>query len=142
MKFMVKANRVRVTAELLGEVFQLAEDLTPSDRGDRPRRLVHLSQFLVKKGLDDQRKVLAKVIDFRLTAFARLHDPGREGWTLPGELEGCDCVHDDLLRALADEPLIEDASGQPSFDAERLRSRMGPPRSCGAQREPGGHRSA
>ena len=142
MKFMVKANRVRVTAELLGEVLQLAEDLTPEERGDRPRRLTHLRQFLDGKGLDDQRRVLAKVVDFRLTAFARLRDPAVKAWTLPGELEGCDYVHDDLLRALAEEPLIEDTSGQPAFDADRLRSRVAPPPIRKAKREPGRRRSA
>ena len=46
------------------------------------------------------------------------------GWPLPAGQDGADFVHPDLIRAAAEEPVIEDANGQPAFDPESFRNRV------------------
>ena len=89
--------------------------------------MIRLFELLAEKGHDDeeQHADLPLAIQFRLTALAR---PVRafevRGWTLPGGERGLEYVHPNVVRAAAEEPLIETARDQAGFDSEAFRSRL------------------
>jgi hypothetical protein len=56
--------------------------------------------------------------------LARLQkDQVLRGWTMPGTEAGMDYIHADLLKAAAEEPLIE-RRGQAVFDVRSFRDRV------------------
>jgi hypothetical protein len=123
--FLRQVNRTAVSAELLGEVLKMHAEMPAEDRPVFEARAVRLFELLDRKGLDRNRGSLAIAIDFRLTALARLHsDKILRGWSMPGTEPGMDYVHGDLVKAAAEEPLIEDAQGQATFDVESFRRRV------------------
>ena len=125
MDFLARANRTKVSAELLGEVVEMHAKLPPEDRRDHTVRMIRLFQMLDDKGLQDERADLSLAIDFRLTALAHLlaaHEA--HGWTLPGTEAGMELMHPSLVRGAAEEPLIEDANQQPAFDPDSFRRRV------------------
>jgi hypothetical protein len=64
-------------------------------------------------------------IDFRLQALARLRkDSVLRGWSIPGAEPGLRYIHADVLKAAAQEPIIEDEAKQAAFDAESFRRRV------------------
>jgi hypothetical protein len=72
---------------------------------------------------DEQRGDLAMAINFRLMALARLMEKGGgRGWTAPGK-EGCTFVHEELVQAAAEEPMIE-VESQITFDPESFHRRL------------------
>jgi hypothetical protein len=67
---------------------------------------------------------LATAIDFRLTALARLEqEAALRGWSI-SQGGGVSSISADALKAAAEEPLIENAKGKATFDAERFRQRV------------------
>lgn len=86
---------------------------------------MHLFELLNRKGFGADTGALAVAINFRLEALARLlADDRLRGWSMPGTKPGMDFIHADLIKAAADEPVIEDAAGQAAFDAENFRRRV------------------
>ena len=121
--FLDRANRTRVTADLLGEVLEMHAAMSPEDRPVFEARAVRLFQLLEKKGVKDTGE-LAIAIDFRLMALARLQkDDALRGWTMPGTEKGMDYIHADLVKAAAEEPLI-DHKGKAVFDVQSFRNRV------------------
>jgi len=124
-EFMDRVNETKVTGALLGEVVRLHANMPPEDRPDFEARAIRMFELLDKKGLREERGVLASAIDFRLTALAKLQgDPALRAWTMAGKDEGADYIHADLLEAAAAEPLVEDQQGQASFDPNSFRRRV------------------
>lgn len=125
MDFLKKVNRTPVTSDLLADALELHASMVPEDRDVYEARMFKLFQYLDDKGLQKKRGELAMAIDFRLTALARLQsDQALRGWTLPGTEAGMDYIHADLLKAAADEPVIEDEQKQAAFDVESFRRRV------------------
>jgi len=95
------------------------------DRGVFEARAIRLFKLLERKGLGDNRATLAMAIDFRLQALARLQkDSVLRGWSIPGAEPGLEYIHADVLKAAAQEPIIEDEAKQAAFDAESFRHRV------------------
>ena len=123
--FLENVNRTTVSAELLGEVLNMHAAMPAEDRAVFEARAVRLFELLDRKGFGKDRGALAVAIDFRLTALARLQkDEALRGWSMPGGEPGMDYIHADLVKAAAEEPVIEDAAGQAAFDAESFRRRV------------------
>jgi hypothetical protein len=120
-----RVNQTKLAAELLGDAAEMHAGLPADDRSSFEGRAISLFKMLDRRGLGRKRADLAIAIDFRLTALARLlQDRQVRGWTLPAGHDGADFVHPDLIRAAAEEPVIEDANGQPAFDPESFRNRV------------------
>ena len=120
-----RVNQTKLAAELLGDAAEMHAGLPADDRNSFEGRAISLFKMLDRRGLGRKRADLAIAIDFRLTALARLlQDRQVRGWTLPAGHDGADFVHPDLIRAAAEEPVIEDANGQPAFDPESFRNRV------------------
>jgi hypothetical protein len=125
MTLLERANRARVTPDLLDEVLVMHANLPPADRASFEVRTIRTFQMLDEKGLHDERADLAIAIEFRLAAMARVLEAGQaNGWTLPSAEAGAELVHPSLVRGAAEEPLIEDASGGASFNPESFRRRV------------------
>jgi hypothetical protein len=124
-RFLDEVNATVVSPEMLGEVMQMHADMLPADRQVHEVRMIRLFELLKAKGLKGRRHSdMAMAIDFRLSALAHLiseHDV--RGWTLPAE-PGVEYVHFDVLRAAADEPVIENDERQAGFEPERFRLRV------------------
>lgn len=124
--YLETVNRTKVSAELLGEVLKMHADMPAKDRPVFEVRAIRLFEFLDNKGLGGKdRKMLAVAIDFRVTALARLQkDAGLRAWSMPGQEPGVVSISFDMLRAAADEPLVEDAAGQAAFDLDSFKRRL------------------
>src|SRR5215469_3393391 len=117
--FLEEANCATVTAELLGEVLEMHAAMPAEDRGVFEARAVRLFKLLDRKGLGDKRATLAMAIDFRLQALARLQmDSALRGWSMRGDEPGKEYIHADMLKAAAEERIIENEAKQADFDAE------------------------
>ena len=118
-------NRTVVSADLLGEVLEMYAAMSAKDRPIFEARAAALLDLLDRKGLDNDWGDVAVAIDFRLTALARLQKVKTlRGWMMPGNKPGMDYFHAALVKAAAMEPLVEDATGRPVFDAESFRRRV------------------
>ncbi len=123
-KFKDDLNRIAVTAELLGEVMEMYAEIPPEQRSFevRARRVVEL---LTGKGHDRSCGLLAMAITIRLMALdAILEDSEVQCWTLAGTEPGVTYVHSDLLRAAAEEAVLEGSMGEPIFDTANFRQRV------------------
>jgi hypothetical protein len=117
-------NRTAVSAELLGEVMMMYAEIAPEERGfeARAERVVAL---LTKKGHGEKRGLLAMAVMIRLMALdAILADKEVQDWTLPGAEPGVTYVHSALLKAAAEETVVEGSKGQPMFDPANFRQRV------------------
>jgi hypothetical protein len=124
--YLDSVNRTKVMPELLCEVLQMHAAMPPEDRRVFEARAFRVFELLKSKGLRANRIAsLATAIDFRLTALARLQqDAGLRGWSMPGQEPGAVSISTDVLKAVAEEPLIENAEGQAAFDAESFKRRI------------------
>lgn len=122
--YLNRMNRVRVTPELLAEVMQMHATMPAEDRGDLAARSCRVFALLDERVARDQLGPLTAAIDFRLTALARLIDEqGGRGFTLPGDEQGLQMIHPDLVRCAAEEPLIEQ-DNHLAFDVKSFQRRL------------------
>ncbi len=125
LKFKNDINAIEVTAELLGEVMDMYAAMPPDERLIFEMRAMRVLQLLAKQGHDANRGMVAMTITIRLMALdAVLEDSQLQGWVLPGPEPGLTFVHGDLLKAAAEEPLIEGPEGHPSFVPSSFRRRV------------------
>jgi hypothetical protein len=124
--YLDSVNRTKVSPELLIEVVQMHAGMAAEDRPVLEARAFRIFELLKSKGLRGRRiAALATVIDFRLTALARLErDAGLRGWSRPRLESGAVSISTDAIRAAAEEPMIEDSDGRATFDVEHFRQRV------------------
>jgi hypothetical protein len=124
--FLKSVNSTTVTAEMLAEVLEMHAAMPAGDRGVYEARMFKMFDLLDQKGLRKERRQLAMAVDFRLTALARLQSDNalRGGWSLPGSEAGMDYIHHDLLKAAAEEPVIENTRREAAFDLESFQRRV------------------
>lgn len=122
--FLRRVNRTKVSPDLIGEVMEMHANLPAEDRTAFEVRAIRMAQLLTDKGFSGRQHAdMALAIEFRITALARLlQSRDVRGWSLPGEEQGQEYLHVDLLRAAATEPVIESADGQACFDPEAFRT--------------------
>jgi hypothetical protein len=111
-KFKNDINATKVTAELLGKVMDMYAAMPPDERLVFEARAMRVLRLLEKAGVDADRGLLAMTITIRLMALdAMLEDSQVQGWILPGPEPGVTYVHADLLKAAAEEPIVESPEG-------------------------------
>ena len=126
MGFLDRVNRTKVSAHLLVEVLQMHAAMAPEDRPLFEARAFHIFELLKSKGVRTNRIAsLATAINFRLMALARLErDAALRGWSIPRQEPGASLISGEVVKAAAEEPLIEKAEKQAAFDAESFRRRV------------------
>lgn len=123
-EFKDEINRVTISSKLLGEVMLMYSALGPEDRGFETRAM-QVEKFLTNKRQGEKHGLLAAAIMIRLMALdAILADREVGDWTLPGGKPGVTYVHSSLLRAAAEETVVEGSKGQPMFDPASFRQRV------------------
>jgi hypothetical protein len=124
--YMDRLNRTVVPADLLAEVIQKYTALPAAVDGEAfGQRSECLNEILRRRGAEDT-LALKIAIDLRVAALEQLPAEALQGWSTPGNVSGPDFVHPDLVRAAAEEPLIEDGTKQQRlvFDTEGFRRRL------------------
>lgn len=123
--FVEKAFKTPISPELLADVLGVFAELEPDERQSYEVRAFRVFQLLDERREPGDRAALAFAIQLRLEALARLHDDrGLRAWTLPGEQEGMDYVHGDVVSAAAAEPLISINAHEAGFDRDTFRARV------------------
>lgn len=123
MNLLERANKTKVEPELLGDILKAVAEL-PAGKRDFEGTTIEIVRRVGELKLPDRKRGdLAMAINFRLMALARLMEAGGgRGWTAPGQ-DGCTFVHEELVRAAAEEPMVE-VDAELQFDAETFHRRL------------------
>nr|WP_313428031.1 hypothetical protein [Brevundimonas diminuta] len=120
-----RAMTTPISADLLTAALDAFAEMPTEDRQSYEARAFRVFQLLEERDENGDRALSAFVIQLRLEALARLHDDrGLRAWTLPGEEEGMDYIHADVVEAAAVEPLKAIDDRTTGFDAESFRARV------------------
>ena len=123
--FTDRAMSVEVSPELLAASLEAIGELPADQRGSFEGRAFRLFRLLEERDEADEAALNAFAIQLRLEALARLHDDrGLRAWTLPGDAEGADYIHADVVAAAAVEPLLAIDDHTVGFDLESFRARV------------------
>lgn len=124
--YLQRVNQETVAPELLREVLTMYALMPAEDRSVFEARAFRLFELLQARGLAADSD-LPMAIEFRLEALASLQGERALGaWTLPGKQggDGAVYVHADLVKAAAEEPLVETNAGRPGFDPDSFKRRV------------------
>lgn len=121
-----RINRVQVSAELLAAALHSQTGTLPQDRPPGEAAAMRIFQLLMTRGFrPGELGLVATAIEFRLTALANvisydglLASPVRRDLASPA------IITLEMLQVAADETLIEDADGEPTFDEHTFRCRL------------------
>lgn len=107
MDLLKVANETTVDPQLMEEILVAVAEL-PKGQRDFEGTTIEIVKRVGELELGDrERGELAMALSFRFRALAQLmENGGGRGWTTPGK-DGCTFVHGELVRAAAEEPLIE-----------------------------------
>lgn len=123
--FLDRAMATSVAPDLLAEAMEVIAGLPADQRSSFEGRAFRLFRLLEEHDKSEDAALTAFVIQLRLEALARLHDDrGLRAWTLPGDAEGADYIHADVVAAAAVEPLIAIDDHAVGFDPETFRTRV------------------
>ncbi|MFC3713054.1 hypothetical protein ACFOMD_10750 [Sphingoaurantiacus capsulatus] len=118
-------NKTKVDPELLADVLNMHADMPAEDRGSFEARAFGIFRLLADRGYSQEGGALATAISLRLTALALLaRENGGRGFTMPGDEDGMDWVHADLVRCAAEEPLVEGDDEQAVFNRRSFEQRL------------------
>ena len=122
-KFLKHANKVKVDPELMNDILKAVADLPAGDR-DFEGTTIEVVKRVADLDLPERERMdLGLAINFRFMAFARLmQSGGGRGWRVPGK-DGCTFVHEELIRAAAEEPMIQ-VNDEVVFDEESFHRRL------------------
>jgi len=99
--------------------------LSSDDWKDFDGRLAHVVDLVSKKGFGEAAPMLAMAVALRLMALdAMVVDPANRGWLVAGPRDGITYIHGDLVKAAAEEILLEGPRGEPTFEPESFRARL------------------
>jgi len=123
MDMLTRANKTKVYPKLMEDHIKAVEEL-PEGHRDYEGTTIEIVKRVEDLNLPDrQQGDLAVAISFRFQAFAHLmRNGGGRGWTAPGK-DGCTFVHEELVRAAAEEPVIE-VDRELVFDPESFHRRL------------------
>jgi hypothetical protein len=114
-----RANQTPVSPELFVEAMELFVEMPPEDRSVFDVRLV---DFLRAKGFSRRHHAdLVVAITFRSFALAHLvqSDPVK-GWIMSTDERGMTQLHAEIVRAAAEEALVEDPDSAVVFDVRSI----------------------
>jgi len=125
-EFKSRINATPVSPELLGEVMVMIAKLSPAERDAFETRTARVADFVEKKGFGEAAIFVAIAITVRLMALDSVLDDRliKEWLLLPAAECGGSYVRGDLLRVVAEEPVLEGPDGQPIFAIASLRERL------------------
>jgi hypothetical protein len=124
-RFTNRAMSAEVSPELLTASMEAIGELPADQRGSFEGRAFRLFRLLEERNEAQEAALTAFAIQLRLEALARLHDDrGLRAWTLPGDAEGADYIHADVVAAAAVEPLLEIDDHTVGFDPDSFRARV------------------
>jgi hypothetical protein len=122
-----RANRMRVPPELLVEAIELfAEMPCEEEQSVFDVRTLRLVDFLRAKGFTGTHHAdLVVAITFRSFALAHLvrYEPVN-GWIISAEERGMIQLHAEVIRAAAEEALVEDPDSVATFDVRSFARRI------------------
>ncbi len=123
--FTERAMSTEVSPELLAASMEAIGELPADQRGSFEGRAFCLFRLLEELDEAGEAALIAFAIQLRLEALARLHDDrGLRAWTVPGDAEGADYIHADVVAAAAVEPLVAIDDHTVGFDPESFRARV------------------
>ena len=126
MEVLDRASRTPVPPELLVEAIELFAEMPCEEQSALDVRTVRLVEFLWAKGFSGRRHAdLVVAIIFRSSALAHLVrcDPVN-GWIVSAEERGLTRLHAELIRAAAEEALVEDPDSVATFDVRSFARRI------------------
>lgn len=119
--YIEKISQTQVAPDLFTEVVAMFADMPEADRSAFEARTFHLHELVKRKGL---KRDTAIAINFRLEALAHIeNDVLLRCWRIPGKTPDHYYVHDSVVRAAAEEPLIE-RNNAVTFDRENFCRRV------------------
>ncbi|HWB49519.1 MAG TPA: hypothetical protein VG651_10445 [Stellaceae bacterium] len=110
-------NAITVSPELLGEAMMMIANLPAADKASFDARTAHVVALVERQGWGEASCLVAMAVAVRLMALdSVLDDRVVKAWQLPSAA-GCggSYVHRDVLRAAAEEPVLEGPDGEPVF---------------------------
>ncbi len=117
-------NGAGVTPRLMWDVIQRMERLPPEDRQGMMRQGATILRLCKAMKVPGNVAMTAIVINMRLLCFTELMGlPQLDGCFQPAEADMVS-VSRATVQAMAEEPVILDADGEPCFDADSLRRRV------------------
>jgi hypothetical protein len=117
-----RANQTPVSPELFVEAMELFGEKPPEDRSVFDVRTFRLVDFLTAKGFSGRHHAdLVVAITFRSFALAHLvqSDPVK-GWIISADERGMTQLHAEIVRAAAEEALVEDPDSAVVFDVRSI----------------------
>lgn len=127
--FLNKVNSTIVPPDLLAEVLERYAAPPVAVDGEIlesfMQRRDRLSEICDRRGIEKTVE-LSIAINLRVAALESLPAEALRGWSVPGNAPGPGFVHLDLVKAAAEEPVIEDGSKQKRliFNPESFRCRL------------------
>jgi nitrogen regulatory protein PII-like uncharacterized protein len=124
--FIRDINALNVPAPLLGEVMIMWASLSPDEWKNFDRRLERVVEIICKKDRSEENLMLAMAVTLRLMALdSMVVDSEIRGWLMPGRSSsGITYLHGDLLKAAAEEVILEGPNGEPTFARTSFRARL------------------
>jgi hypothetical protein len=121
-----RANRTPVPPELLVEAIELFAEMPCEEQSVLDLRTLRLVELLRTKGFSGRRHAdLVVAIIFRSSALAHLvRCEPVNGWIVSAEQRGITRLHAELIRAAAEEALIEDPDSVATFDLRSFSRRI------------------
>ena len=126
MEVLDRANRTPVPPELLVEAIELFAEMPCEEQSVLDLRTLRLVELLRTKGFSGRRHAdLVVAIIFRSSALAHLvRCEPVNGWIVSAEQRGITRLHAELIRAAAEEALIEDPDSVATFDLRSFSRRI------------------
>ena len=121
-----RANRTRVPPELLVEAIELFTEMPREEQSVFDVRTPRLVDFLRAKGFSGRHHAdLVVAIIFRSYALAHLvRCEPVNGWIISAEERGMTQLHAEVIRAAAEEALVEDPDSVATFDVRSFARRI------------------
>jgi hypothetical protein len=121
-KFQTDINATKVSADLLGEVMLMYASLSSEEWEDFDLKIIRVIELLKGKNYGKESEFLAMTIAIRLMALdSILLNAEFRGFQYPRDARGISYIHGDLLKAAAEELILEGPQGQPIFEVEAFR---------------------
>ena len=126
MSVLERANQTPVSPELFVEAMELFVEMPPEDRSVFDVRTLRLVDFLRAKGFSGRHHAdLVVAITFRSFALAHLvRCEPVNGWIISAEGRGMTRLHAEVIRAAAEEALVEDPDSVATFDVRSFARRI------------------
>ena len=108
--FVDRAMTIKVHPDLLRKALREHEQMSPQDRADLTAQMISIIKITekLKHVKKKDRSTLGHAIHLRLVALSRVHGrPEMRGYSFEKNKDGCSFIHDDVVVAAAQAPLVK-----------------------------------